>query len=310
VDASEDSRTTRAGFSGAVGLVLARPARLLGIEPFFMEFIAGIEERLAERGLSVLLHVVATQEAEIAAYRRWAERGLVETVVVVNRTVDDQRLPVLRELGLPAVLVGAGSEAPGGEAPGGEAGGAEEAAMPVVRTDDAGPVREALAHLLDLGHRRIARISGPANLLHTRARTEALAEGCREVGIEPVVVEGDYSDESGAKLTAALLRRPDPPTAILYDNDVMAVAGLGAAKRLGVVVPEELSLIAWDDSTMCRLASPPLTTMSVDVHQYGVLVAESVLELIDGVPVAERWSPTARCVPRGSTARCAVPSTA
>jgi DNA-binding LacI/PurR family transcriptional regulator len=309
VDASEDSRTTRAGFSGAVGLVLARPARLLGIEPFFMEFIAGIEERLAERGLSVLLHVVATQEAEIAAYRRWAERGLVETVVVVNRTVDDQRLPVLRELGLPAVLVGAGSEAPG-DAPGGDAEEAEETVMPAVRTDDAGPVREALAHLLDLGHRRIARISGPANLLHTWARTEALAEGCREVGIEPVVVEGDYSDESGAKLTAALLRRPDPPTAILYDNDVMAVAGLGAAKRLGVAVPEQLSLIAWDDSTMCRLASPPLTTMSVDVHQYGVLVAESVLELIDGVPVAERWSPTARCVPRGSTARCAVPSTA
>jgi DNA-binding LacI/PurR family transcriptional regulator len=309
VDASEDSRTTRAGFSGAVGLVLARPARLLGIEPFFMEFIAGIEERLAERGLSVLLHVVATQEAEIAAYRRWAERGLVETVVVVNRTVDDQRLPVLRELGLPAVLVGAGSEAPG-DAPGGDAEEAEETVMPAVRTDDAGPVREALAHLLDLGHRRIARISGPANLLHTRARTEALAGGCREVGIEPVVVEGDYSDESGAELTAALLRRPDPPTAILYDNDVMAVAGLGAAKRLGVAVPERLSLIAWDDSTMCRLASPPLTTMSVDVHQYGVLVAESVLELIDGVPVAERWSPTARCVPRGSTARCAVPSTA
>ncbi|WP_051716831.1 LacI family DNA-binding transcriptional regulator [Streptomyces megasporus] len=302
MNTTEHGGTNGTGFSGAVGLVLARPARLLGIEPFFMEFIAGIEERLAERGLSVLLHVVATQEAEIAAYRRWADRGLVDTVVVVNRTVDDKRLPVLRELGLPAVLVGAGGDA----ADTGDGGGP---AMPVIRTDDAGPVREALAHLLDLGHRRIARVSGPANLLHTRARTAALVEGCREVGVEPVVVEGDYSDEAGARLTKALLRRPDPPTAILYDNDVMAVAGLGAAKEMGVPVPERLSLIAWDDSTLCRLASPPLTTMSVEVHQYGVLVAESVLELLDGVPVAERWSPTARCVPRGSTARCAVPST-
>ncbi|GAA3634043.1 LacI family DNA-binding transcriptional regulator [Streptomyces fenghuangensis] len=296
MDASEHTGTAGAGFSGAVGLVLARPARLLGVEPFFMEFIAGIEERLAERGLSLLLHVVADQEAEIAAYRRWAERGLVEAVVVVNRTVDDRRPPVLRELGLPAVLVGAGS--------------GDDTPMPAVRTDDAGPVREALAHLLDLGHRRIARVSGPAGLLHTRARTGALVEGCREAGVEPVVVEGDYSGESGARLTAELLRRPEPPTAILYDNDVMAVAGLGAAKEMGVAVPERLSLIAWDDSTMCRLASPPLTTMSVDVHQYGVLVAESVLELVDGLPVAERWSPTARCVPRGSTARCTVPSTA
>ncbi|MGY1453985.1 LacI family DNA-binding transcriptional regulator [Streptomyces sp. SS8] len=296
MDASEHTGTAGAGFSGAVGLVLARPARLLGVEPFFMEFIAGIEERLAERGLSLLLHVVADQDAEIAAYRRWAERGLVEAVVVVNRTVDDRRPAVLRELGLPAVLVGAGS--------------GDDTPMPAVRTDDAGPVREALAHLLDLGHRRIARVSGPAGLLHTRARTGALVEGCREAGVEPVVVEGDYSDESGARLTAELLRRPEPPTAILYDNDVMAVAGLGAAKEMGVAVPERLSLIAWDDSTMCRLASPPLTTMSVDVHQYGVLVAESVLELADGLPVAERWSPTARCVPRGSTARRTVPSTA
>ncbi|SFK47751.1 LacI family DNA-binding transcriptional regulator [Streptomyces pini] len=293
---AEHTGTAGAGFSGAVGLVLARPARLLGVEPFFMEFIAGIEERLAERGLSLLLHVVADQEAEIAAYRRWAERALVEAVVVVNRTVGDRRPPVLRELGLPTVLVGAGS--------------GEDTPMPAVRTDDAGPVREALAHLLDLGHRRIARVSGPAGLLHTRARTEALVEGCREAGIDPVVVEGDYSDESGARLTTELLRRPEPPTAILYDNDVMAVAGLGAAREMGVAVPERLSLIAWDDSTMCRLASPPLTTMSVDVHQYGVLVAESVLELVDGLPVAERWSPTARCVPRGSTARHTVPSTA
>ncbi|PJE95244.1 LacI family transcriptional regulator [Streptomyces carminius] len=294
------------GFPGAVGLVLARPARLLGAEPFFMEFIAGIEERLAERGLSVLLHVVADEEAEIAAYRRWAARELVEAVLVVNRTVGDRRPSVLRELGLPAVLVGEG----GADGPGGTDGGGSGTAGPVVRTDDAGPVHEALARLLDLGHRRIARVGGPANLLHTRARTAALTEGCRAAGIEPVVVEGDYSEEAGGRLTKALLRGPDAPTAILYDNDVMAVAGLAAAKELGIAVPERLSLVAWDDSTMCRLASPPLTTMSVDVHRYGVLVAESALELIDGRPVAERWSPAARYVPRGSTARCGAASTA
>lgn len=274
------------GFPGAVGLVLARPARLLGVEPFFMEFIAGIEERLAERDLSVLLHVVGAHEAEIAAYRRWAAQGTVAATVVVNRTADDERPAVLRDLGLPAILVG--EPAPG-------------LPTPAVRTDDAGPVREALAHLLELGHRRIARVSGPSALLHTRARTAALLEGCRAAGVEPVVVEGDYSEEAGAKTTAALLRSPEPPTAIIYDNDVMAVAGLAAAKEQGVAVPDDLSLVAWDDSTLCRLASPDLTTMSLDVHRFGETVAESVLELIDGGPVAERWSPTARCVPRAST---------
>ncbi|MET1072398.1 MAG: substrate-binding domain-containing protein [Umezawaea sp.] len=272
---------------GAVGLVLARPARLLGAEPFFMEFIAGIEERLSERGLSVLLHVVATHEAETAAYRRWAASRMVDAVLLVNRTAEDPRLAVLREVGLPTVVIGE----PSADLP-----------VPAVRTDNAGPVEEALAHLLDLGHRRIARISGPRALLHTRARTDALLNGCRAAGIEPVVLEGDYSEESGAKLTTALLGGEDPPTAILYDNDVMAVAGLNAAKELGVAVPDELSLVAWDDSTLCRLASPALTTMSVDVHQFGTAVADSVLELIDGHPVAERWSPTATLVHRGSSA--------
>ena len=273
------------GPTGAVGLVLARPARLLGAEPFFMEFIAGIEERLAEGDRSVLLHIVGTEDAEIAAYRRWAVGGLVDAVVVVNRTVDDHRPAMLREMGLPALYVGE----------------PDELAVPAVRSDDAGPVREALAYLLDLGHRRIARVSGPNTLLHTRARTAALLEGCAEAGIEPVVVEGDYSEESGAKLTTALLDAPEPPTAILYDNDVMAVAGLNVAKELGVAVPDRLSLVAWDDSSLCRLASPALTTMSVDVHQFGVTVAESVLELIAGVEVTERWSPKPTLIAREST---------
>ncbi|SFD46369.1 LacI family DNA-binding transcriptional regulator [Streptomyces aidingensis] len=272
---------------GAVGLVLARPARLLGVEPFFMEFIAGIEERLAEHDLSVLLHVVPHHEAEIAAYRRWARGGLTDAVVLVNLTAGDRRPAVLTELGLPAVVAGNWEEPP---------------KLPAVRTDHAAPVREALAHLLELGHRRIARVSGPEDLLHTMARTEALRAGCAEAGVAPVIVAGDYSDESGTRLTEELLRRPEPPTAILYDNDVMAVAGLAAAHALGVEVPGRLSLVAWDDSPMCRLATPPLTTVSMDVHQFGMSVAESVLEVIAGGPVGERWSPAAEYTARATTA--------
>ncbi|MFE1977159.1 LacI family DNA-binding transcriptional regulator [Streptomyces hygroscopicus] len=271
---------------GALGLVLARSTRLLGAEPFFMEFITGMEESLVARDMSVLLHVVPTYEEEIAAYRRWTEGGLVDAVVVVNLTEGDRRPAVLRELGLPAVLVGTWRDDPG---------------LPTVRTDDRGPVRDAMARLAELGHRVIARVAGPRSLLHTQARTAAQQEECREAGIEAVVVDGDYTAESGARLTAELLRRNPRPTAILYDNDVMAVAGLATAKDLGLEVPADLSLIAWDDSTLCRLASPPLTTMTVDVHRYGVLVAEAALDHIDGRPAAERWSPTAHFVQRGTT---------
>lgn len=273
--------------TGAVGLVLARPLQMLSAEPFFMEFISGIEERLSAQDRAVLLHMVTTHEEEIATYRRWEKQGLVDAVAVVNLTDEDRRPAVLRELGLPAVLVGTWKGHPD---------------LPTVATDDTSPMREALDRLLELGHRRIARISGPSALLHTRARTSALSEGAREAGIDPpVVVEGDYSHESGEQSTIALLSREEPPTAILYDNDVMAVAGLSAARTLGVSIPDRVSLIAWDDSVLCRLSSPPITAMSVDVHQQGVLVAETVLESMAAGTVTERRSPTARFVPRGTT---------
>ncbi|RKN41262.1 LacI family DNA-binding transcriptional regulator [Streptomyces hoynatensis] len=274
--------------SEAVGLVLARPARLLGVEPFFAEFIAGMEERLAERGLSVLFHVVTTHEEEIATYRRWAGRALVDAVVVVNLTADDRRPAVLRELGLPTVVAGAWQ----GDQPG-------TAAVP---TDDYQPVREAFSRLYALGHRRIARVTGPAELVHTRTRTKALLDSCREAGIEPMLVEGDYSAESGARATAELLGRTPRPTAIVYDNDVMAVAGLGTAKELRVEVPGELSLLAWDDSTMCQLTTPALSAMRGDTYQYGMSVAQSALELIDEGEAARRWSPALGFVGRGTTA--------
>ncbi|MFC8818842.1 MULTISPECIES: LacI family DNA-binding transcriptional regulator [Streptomyces] len=276
---------------GALGLVLARSTRLLGVEPFFMEFIAGMEERLVARDMSVLLHVVPTYEEEITAYRRWAETGLVDAVAVVNLVEDDVRPAVLQELGLPAVLVGTWPDAP---------------SLPAVRTDDGGPVRDAVARLASLGHRVVARVAGPRSLLHTQARTLAQEEACKEAGIETVTVDGDYTAESGARLTAELLERDRRPTAILYDNDVMAAAGLATAKELGLEVPTELSLIAWDDSALCRLASPPLTTMTVDVHGFGVMVAEAALDHIDGRPVTERWSPTAHFVQRGTTGHAPV----
>lgn len=92
--------------SDAVGLVLARPARMLGVEPFFAELIAGIEERLSPEGRWLLSHVVPDVDTEIAAYRRWASGSMVDAVVVVNLVADDPRPAVLVEPGLPAVAVG------------------------------------------------------------------------------------------------------------------------------------------------------------------------------------------------------------
>ena len=205
--------------SDAVGLVLARPARMLGLEPFFMELIAGMEEVLAADGRSLLLHVVKDMDAEIAAYRRWAAGEMVDAVVIVNLTDDDARLAVVAELGLPAVVVGGPRSGFG---------------FSNVWIDDAQAMRDAVGYLADhLGHRRLARVSGPAQFEHTRQRSTAFLEECARRGVEGTIVEGDYTDTSGERCTRALLGRGANPTAIVFDNDVMAVAAVGVGRGDG-----------------------------------------------------------------------------
>lgn len=259
---------------------------MLGIEPFFMELIAGIEETLGRENRSLLLHVVRGQADEIRAYERWARDEMVGAVVVVNVTVDDERLRVLERLGLPAVVVG---------------GPERELGFAHVFVDNAGAVREAVGHLVALGHRRLARVSGPANLAHTRTRDTAFLDECAVRGVQAVVVEGDYSEESGASATRALLGRGSRPSAIVYDNDVMAVGGLATAREMQVGVPAEVSLLAWDDSALCRLSSPALSAMSMDVHAVGVRVADCVLNLLASGEPAVYNAPLPQLVTRGTT---------
>lgn len=286
---SSDARTGRpapAARHGAVGMVRTASRRVVGVEPFFMEFIAGAEEVLAVHDLSVLLAVVADEDAERRTYERWAAAELVDAVMVVNVREDDDRPALLAEHGIPAVVVGRWDAEP---------------PLPSVRADDVAAMVEAAAYLLDLGHRTIAHVTGPAAYLHTQARVRALADACSAFGIEPVTVEGDYSDDAGEQITRDLLARTPRPTAIVYDNDVMAVAGLHVAHDLDVAVPAELSVLGWDDSRLCRLTQPPLSTMSLDVHEMGRLVGAAVLETIEGRPPAGDPVVTARLIVRGST---------
>lgn len=261
---------------------------MLGHEPFFGELIAGIEEGLSTEGRSLLLHVVRDHAAEIAAYRRWAQGSMVAAVTVVNVVSDDPRLPELAGLGLPSVVVG---------------GPPTGLPFSNVWIDDAQAMRDAVAYLVGLGHTRLARVSGPHEFLHTRSRSEAFLDECARSAVESMIIEGDYTEESGTRATRALLGRRGAPSAIVYDNDVMAAAGLGVGVEMGVPVPARLSLMAWDDSALCRLANPTLSAMTLDVHAMGLQVADCLLNMLAGGPVTAHMAPLPRLSVRGSTAR-------
>src|SRR6185503_4890154 len=105
---------------------------------------------------------------------------------------------------------------------------------------------ETVEYLHALGHRRIARVGGLPELLHTQIRADAFAAVCSRLGLdEAATIESDYTGEDGGRATRRLLSSPHRPSAVIYDNDVMAIAGLGVAQEMGLSVPAELSIVAW-----------------------------------------------------------------
>jgi DNA-binding LacI/PurR family transcriptional regulator len=282
------ARALSASTSNAVGLALCRPARTLGMEPFFMELISGVEGELSARSYALTLQVVASVEDEIAVYRRWWGERRVDGVLICDLRIDDGRIEVLEKLQLPAVVIG-GPSGTGG--------------LGNVWSDEAAALVETVEYLAALGHRRIARVGGLPELQHTEIRSRAFADACRRMGLgKATTVSSDYSGEEGARATRRLLSGRDRPTAIIYDNDVMAIAGLGVAQEMGLTVPADLSIVAWDDSPLCRLVHPPLTALSRDIPAYGALAARRLLGAIGNEPPASVQNETARLTVRGSTA--------
>lgn len=274
-----------------VGMVLRRPARILGVEPFFMELISGVEAGLSAQDYALTLQVAAGIEAEMAVYRRWWAGSQVDGVLLCDLQVDDARVAVLEELELPAVVIGA-SDGAGG--------------LVSLWSNDGAAVTEAVEYLFTLGHRRIARVGGLPELLHTQVRTQAFTEACQSLDLAPgLTIPTDYTGEQGARATRRLLISRDRPTAIIYDNDVMAIAGLAVAQEMGLAVPGDLALVAWDDSVLCQLVHPPLTAMSRDIPAYGAHAVSMLLDIITGVGAASMEDEPPHLVPRGSTGRAA-----
>ncbi len=279
--------------SDAIGLVLSRPARMLGLEPFYMAFIAGIESVLADTSISLLLKVIDAPDTggEIALYRQWWTGRRVDGVIVTDVRLQDERLPVLATLGMPAAILGS------------DPGFTGTTNLSTVWTDDETMVKSALRYLVGLGHRSVARVSGPGYLAHCACRTSAFVRVSAELGLGvPKVLEADFSGEDGARATRQLLLGAEPPTAIMFENDVMAVAAIGAAREIGVRVPEELSVLAWDDSPLCSLTHPAVSAMHRDIPGMGRQVARLLLDAIDGADPCVRLDPPGGLVPRGSTA--------
>ena len=249
------ARALTAGKSGVFGLVIDRPARTLGIEPFFMQLISGIQAELAAHQVMLQFTMTEDADAEIELYRQWWAQRRVDGVFIVDLQVDDRRIAAIEELRMPAVVIGIAAR--------GRDAARDLAGRPAARWISWSATWRVRATGGSPGWAAGPR-TGTRCSAATRSRRRPPRPGSRRFRSRPTTPRARGPGDVG------LLGSAEPPTAILYDNDVMAAAGLGVAQRMGVSVPGGVSIISWDDSALCELMHPALTALRRDIAGAGL----------------------------------------
>ncbi|MGW1344931.1 LacI family DNA-binding transcriptional regulator [Kribbella sp. NPDC002412] len=250
-----------------IGIVIARDPALISTEAFYMRTLVGIEQYLNEVDSSLLLRLTGEHGEDLDVLRRWSRQGRVDGFILFDEHDDDPRITLLKELGMPCVVVSSND-------PDDQVGRLISSPVETVTL--------LLDHLAELGHRDIAHISGPFTFVHEQLRVRMLGEGAEQRGMTVRHVEGSYRYDDGAELTRRLLTDPNPPTAIVLGNDLMAVAALRVAMDLGTDVPGEVSILAWDDSPLCELARPGITAIDQKTMERGRAAADLLLRVAGG----------------------------
>lgn len=279
----------------ARGLRLRR-TRTLGMllpditNPFFPPIIRGAEEAARERGYElVLCNTDDSPERETALLRLLGERQADGVLVATSRMADATVAGVRRER-LPFVLVNRGSRV---------------AADYSVEVDNERAASAVIAHLVALGHRRIAHIAGPLSTTTGAERAAGYRDSMRARGLatpDDLVAEAEAYTEAAGRAAAARLFATGA-TAIFAANDLLVLGALRAAREASIRVPSELSLVGVNDIPLVGLIDPPITTIRVPQREMGALAASMLIALLEGEPVPRRHVLLdTTLVVRGSTA--------
>lgn len=285
-----EARRLRTGSAraDAIGLVLPQ-SELHFSNAFFAELLSGLVETATAQQFEVRLVVSIESAHDLKSYRQAILRRQVDGFVLVRTEVDDPRIGYLMEAGFPFVAFGRGCDTP---------------SFPFV--DDVDHVMDPIVtHLADLGHRRIACIIEPAHfsMSHYRFRSFENAAARCSIATDPnLVVEADFHEDSGYAAARDLFRERKRPTAIVAQNDLLALGALGAARDADIGVPDELSITGFDDIAAGRYATPGLTTVRRSPRTVGATLCLQLLDLVNETnETARQVFLEAELVVRGST---------
>ncbi len=257
------ARALRNKHSNTLGLIVPD-----GRNPFFAEIAQGIEEVSLEHGYSLILCDSNNDLGQVLVHTKHLSAKQVDGIIFTTGGDDFEDVASLVEEETAVLVIDM------------DAG---RCAADAILFDNFEGGRLATEHLLALGHRRIGCITGPSRQSLRREREAGYRHALQEAGIVPdpaLIREGDFQPASGYRHALALLRHPEPPSAIFACNDLMAMGVLRAARESGVRVPAELSVIGFDDIYLAAYTSPTLSTVRLPKREMGRLAAHMLLERI------------------------------
>jgi LacI family transcriptional regulator len=238
--------------------------------PYFAELIRWIEEAAFQLGYNIILCNAHGDHHKQTAYLRLLMEKRIDGLVLVASGADDEQDLLLHNPSVPIVQL--------------------ERALPGLDADlilagEEEGAHEATRHLIDLGHRAIACVAGPADLPRTRERVGGFQRAMREAGLavpEEYIVHAAFTSAGGYAAFEQLLALAHPPSAVFVTSDLMALGGLCAASQAGIRLPAQLSVVGYDDIDGADYASPPLTTVAPPKREMAHRAIEQLIGRIKG----------------------------
>lgn len=255
---------------------------------FTSEVVRGVGEALEQAGKDLLLFTDHHGPQRDRLF--FVTRGLVDgLLVVLPRDLERYNHTQLRDH-LPVVVVEPSTK---------------QGNFPQVSAENYLSTRKAIEHLIELGHRRIGMIKGQENIKSSHIRLQAYLDALKSAGVSPeetLIRPGDFSQKRGFEATLELLGLPKPPSAVFSANDLSAFGVYDAIKHRGLRIPEDISVVGFDDCSQASQVFPPLTTVRQPASEMGAAGTRLLLSLVQGLePVMHQIELPTELIVRAST---------
>lgn len=252
-----------------IGAILPHSTEQFFVNPFFIEVMRGIGVSALKRGYNVLFSTGNTSEEEYKATSRLVNEKRVDGLILLTSRIGDKTIESLRKKHFPFVVVGKPSNM-------------EDVNW--VDNDNQEAGFQATEHLIKLGHRRIGFIGGEFSYVFMGERFKGYKKALDSYGIKfskELLSLGELVEEGGYNAAKKLIEQKNPPTAIVAADDLMAFGAMRAIKAQGLSIPDDISIIGFNDTPLASYVDPPLSSMQIFVYELGYNASETLINQLE-----------------------------